>query len=168
MLAGLASIAAVLLAVVFAFAAFAKLRDPAGTRAGLAELGLPATGVLLGLLVATELSLTLSLLLAPGTAAIGAVAVLVVFSLVLAELRSRGNRAPCRCFGEIAPTTAGRPEQVRNGLLVGLGLLATQVDRLVWPGALAVIVAVVGLGAAAVWWRRSGVGNVDGTGQTLR
>ncbi len=133
MLAGLASIAAVVLAAVFAASAIAKARDIGGTIAGLAALGLPLPGPLTIMTIVVEAALVAGLLLRPGWAGLAAVAVLVAFTVALVEIRQRGNTAPCHCFGARLDTPVGRGELARNGALILLAVLATQTDRLVGP-----------------------------------
>lgn len=133
MLAGLASIAAVVLAAVFAVSAMAKARDVGGTIAGLAELELPLPGPLSVLTIVVESALVIGLLLRPGWAGLAAVAVLAAFTVALVEIRQRGNTAPCHCFGARLDTPVGRGELARNGALILLAVLATQTDRLVAP-----------------------------------
>ena len=133
MLAGLASIAAVVLAVAFAFAALAKARDLGGTVAGLAELGLPRPGPLAVATISVEAALAVGLVLRPGWSGLAAVAVLVTFTVALMEIRQRGNTAPCHCFGARLDTPVGRGGLARNGVLIVLAVLATQTDRLVAP-----------------------------------
>ncbi len=133
MLAGLASIAAVVLAIVFVVSAIAKAADLERTITGMADLGLPGPGPLTVVTIAVEMVLAVGLLFRPGWTGLAAVAVLAAFTVALVEIRQRGNTAPCHCFGARLDTPVGRGEIARNGALIVLAVLATQTDRLVGP-----------------------------------
>jgi len=132
-LAGVASIAAVTLAAVLLWSAAAKARAHHTTVAGFAELGLPAPALLAPVVIVVELLLAVGLLVRPGWAGLAAVGVLAAFTVVLVELRQRGNLAPCHCFGARLETPVGRAELLRNAALITLAVLATQTDALTTP-----------------------------------
>lgn len=111
---------AALLAAVFAWAAFAKLRDRPGTTRAFAGAALPAPARLAVAVPAGEIVLAGLLLVAPAWGATAALAVLAGFSVHLALARRRGVDVGCGCFGAARPVPAGR-ELVRNA---GLALIA--------------------------------------------
>lgn len=120
--------AAIVLAVVFAWAAVAKFRAMAETTVSFHGLGLPAAAVLARVVPVVELVVAAGLLAVPATVAWPALALVVAFSLVIARAVASGSTVVCACFGG-APATGGddqpRPvsvvELVRNA---GLGALA--------------------------------------------
>ncbi|GHJ47626.1 methylamine utilization protein MauE [Catellatospora sp. TT07R-123] len=126
------------LAVVFATAAYSKLRRPSALRAftaSLRELGLVprALAAPLGLLVAAAEVAATGLLLWPPTAGAGLVLsglLLVAFSAVIGLVLRRGTTAYCRCFGASGGLLRA-DHAVRNltlALAAALGLAAGPVD----------------------------------------
>jgi len=115
-------LAQVLLSIVLAVAAAAKLADRGGTRHAARDLGLPAAWgppIAWGL-PAVELALAAALL-APApvsrVAALAAGALLVAFAALLARGAARGRDIECRCFGRLSAGPAGWPAVARNALL---------------------------------------------------
>jgi len=115
-------LAQVLLSIVLAVAAAAKLADRDGTRHAARDLGLPAAWgppIAWGL-PAVELALAAALL-APApvsrVAALAAGALLVAFAALLARGAARGRDIECRCFGRLSAGPAGWPAVARNALL---------------------------------------------------
>lgn len=158
--------ARLVLAMVFVLSAAAKVRSPrayGAFREAAVALGGPlasrviAFGPSLPLLTAVpaaEAALAV-LLIAPATAAtalVGALALLLVFSFVLARAVRRGAQVACHCFGgSRAPVR--RAQLLRDGLLVAmacLGLAGTYADGTVRHPAPALLVALVA--AAALSW----------------
>ena len=94
----------IILAVVLAAAALAKLRDPRALPAAVGEHGVPRAlrAPVAVALVGAELALAV-LLLVPATARAAGLGVAVLglaFAASLGAMRRRGRRrAPCRCFG---------------------------------------------------------------------
>jgi len=119
--------ARLLLALVFAVAGLAKLADRRGTREAVAAFGSPAEiagGLAIALPVA-ELAVA-ALLLPARTAlygAIGAVALLVLFTAALATALARGESPDCHCFGQLHSTPASRRTLARNGALLAVALV---------------------------------------------
>jgi hypothetical protein len=115
------------LAAVFAVAGVAKLRDPAGARATVGGVGVPAglrPSVAFGLSV-VELAVA-ALLVLPGLEIVGAAiaaSLLTVFLLALGVQHLRGVDVPCACFGQIAVTPAGLPTLARNAVLLAAAVL---------------------------------------------
>ncbi|WUW24423.1 hypothetical protein OG521_28145 [Streptomyces sp. NBC_01463] len=158
--------ARLVLAMVFALSAAAKVRSPRAYgefREAAVALGGPLasrviafgpSSPLLTAVPAAEGALAV-LLLAPATAAtalMGALALLLVFSLVLARAVRRGTQVACHCFGSSRAPVRGA-QLLRNGVLVVvacLGLAGTYADGVVRHPAPALLVALVA--AAALSW----------------
>lgn len=151
----LAQAATLVLAGVFAWAAVAKLAARPATLSSFRGLGLPAPGALAILVPVVELTLAAALVLAPAPASFAALAVLVVFSVVIGRAVARGSTVGCACFGGGAED---RPisvlELVRNG---GLGALAivgsgTGAGSALWPSlpAVVLVTVLVALGRVAL------------------
>lgn len=115
------------LAAVLLVSALAKLADR--ERAADAAVGLgvperlrwaaPAVPV-------AELALAL-LLVVPATSrggAVGAVVLLAAFTVVIAANLARGRRPACNCFGRLDPGPIGGRTLVRNGVLIGVAVVA--------------------------------------------
>ena len=119
-----APICRLLLAVVFAAAAIAKLADPSSFAATLLDAGIPslAARVLGAAVPGIELALAAALLLGPRQrlAHWMALGVLSMFTVFLIVQQLRGG-ASCGCFGRIqalAFLSGGVPALVRNGVLL--------------------------------------------------
>lgn len=116
------------LAAVFAVAGLSKLVDRAGTRAGLAEFGVPMRLVAVTAVVVPLAELTVAALLIPATTAVagalGALVLLVLFSAVVAINLARGRAPACHCFGQLHSAPASTRTLVRNGVLAGVAILA--------------------------------------------
>lgn len=124
--------ARVVLALVFVVAGLAKLTDLSGSRAALRGFGVPAKlssalGVLLPL---TELVVAVSLLPAVSAwwAALGALALLLLFVAGIGYNLARGRTPDCHCFGQLHSAPAGWPTLIRNAVLAAGAALV------VWPG----------------------------------
>jgi peroxiredoxin len=156
--------ARLVLAAVFAVAGVAKLLDRPGAREALAGFGLSAR-------LATPLSVALPVVelsvaaaLVPRAfawwAALGALGLLLAFTAVIARSLARGERPPCRCFGQLRAATVGWRTLARNGALaalaafvIGAGWSDPGGSAVGWLGALAPAertLAVLGLGALAL------------------
>jgi thiol-disulfide isomerase/thioredoxin len=114
------------LAAVFAVAGAAKLADRAGTRKAVVEFGAPErlAAPLAGLLPAAELGVA-ALLLLPGSGfagRVGALALLLLFSVAVGVSLARGRAPECHCFGQLHSAPASWKTLARNGFLAGLAL----------------------------------------------
>lgn len=148
-MSGAASISAVVLAVVFGWAAVAKLARLDATRRAFADLGLPAAPAL-GLAVpVVELAVAVLLVVRPAVGAAFALALLAAFTLVVIRAVSSGSASGCACFGTRRVEPVGPSDVVRNGLLAALAAVATGTSRLVLPSAAAIAIMVAVLIAAA-------------------
>src|SRR5436305_14191145 len=113
-----------LLCVVFLIAGLAKLADLAGSRQALRDFGVPArlampSGLLLPL---AELAVAVALV-APVSAwwaALGALALLLLFVVGIGYNLARGRTPDCHCFGQLHSAPAGWPTLTRNLILAGL------------------------------------------------
>lgn len=146
---GAASVAAVLLSAVFAWAALAKALRRAPTAAAFAELGVPAPGVLAVLVPAGEAVVAALLVLRPDVGAALALAALAAFTLVVVRALSRGAAGGCGCFGSRRAEPVSPADVVRNGFLAAFAAVATGTNHLVRPGVPAVLAMVAVVAAAA-------------------
>jgi thiol-disulfide isomerase/thioredoxin len=150
MLNALILMSRVLLAAVFAVAAFSKLADRAGTRSAVVEFGAPRllAGPIGLLLPIVELAVA-GLLLPDATAsagALGAIGLLVLFSAAIAVSLARGRTPDCHCFGQLHSSPAGGMTLARNAALAALAgfvLVGTLTFAIVAAGA--ALVAAVAL-----------------------
>ncbi len=133
------------LAAVFAFAGFAKLADPAGTRKAVADFGVPSslTGFVGVALPIIEIAIAVSLLFTISSwyGALGAVVLLTIFIAGMIYQLAKGNAPDCHCFGQIHSEPIGISSLMRNivflvpGLILisngpaGQGMSVTSVDR---------------------------------------
>ena len=139
---GLGYAAAVVLAAVFAVAASAKLRDPAGTTRSFRTLGLPGS---LGRVVpVVELAVAAGLLVVPAWAAIAALALLAGFTTFLVLGIKRGVTVPCNCFGSTSRAPLSGRDLARNAALeaAAVASLFAGDPTLPGPGAVLVVAAV--------------------------
>jgi len=155
-------VARLVLAGVFLVAGLAKLADRDGTRTALVGFGAPrglSTPLALVLPLA-EIAVAL-LLLPAATALYGALAALALvalFSGVIAISLARGKTPDCHCFGQLHSAPASWKTLARNGLLGVVGLVAVagtvgedSVSAVAWVRELApseLVAVVVGVTSA--------------------
>lgn len=144
------------LAAVFATAGVAKLSDLEQSRRSVADFGVPGRGAaLIGtLLPLAELAVAMGLVV-EGTArvaAIGALALLFAFAIVIAANLARGRTPDCRCFGQVHSAPVSWRSQARNLVLVALALALVAggagtepAAAASWAGGFAVIALSLGL-----------------------
>lgn len=157
--------AALVLAVVFGWAAVAKFRTPAETTASFHGLGLPAASALAKVVPVVELGVAAGLVVAPALVAWPALALVLAFSVVIARAVAAGSTVSCACFGT-APIDDAQPvsvvELVRNAGLGALAIVASGASagrvRTSLPALVivSVLVALSRVGFAAVDLRRMG------------
>ena len=112
------SLSQLVLAAVFVVAGAAKLVDRDGTRRAVADFGAPEplqapVAVALPLV---ELAIA-GALFVPALArwaALAALALLLVFCVVIVRALARGSAPDCNCFGGLTQTEVGRGTLVRN------------------------------------------------------
>jgi peroxiredoxin len=121
-------LAAVVLALVFLWAAVAKLTDFAGTRIAVTEFGSPERLVSPIAIAVPLAELAVAILLVGGpTRALGgagALGLLGLFSAAIAVSLARGRAPDCHCFGQLRAAPTSWRTLVRNGLLAGLAISA--------------------------------------------
>lgn len=158
------TLAAIVLALVFATAAVAKLRDPIGTTRTFRALRLPSPRRLARAVPVTELALATLLVLRPWIGGLVALALLAGFTIVLAGEVRRGSGVQCGCFGSAGTAPISFVELVRNGQLAALAVTASFAERPTapdLPSVIAVSSAVVtGLLVLALAGVRRDVGAV--------
>ncbi|MFZ2107493.1 MAG: TlpA disulfide reductase family protein [Roseiarcus sp.] len=131
-------VARLLLSAVFLIACGAKLADPTGGRQALIGFGVPQvlTPALSAALPIAELAVALSLIPVASAwfAAIGALALLLLFVIAIAANLALGRTPDCHCFGQLHSAPAGWSTLVRNA---GLALIAGFIVFRGWenPGA---------------------------------
>jgi len=144
--AALAFAARIVLAVVLAIAAIAKVRSRPAVREQVATLvSARAAPVVTPLLPAVELLVAVGLVVwwsaVPG---IVALLLLALFTLVL--VRAEARRVPCLCFGSSnLDAPVGSAGVIRNGVLAALAVLAVGSPAGAKAGATLAGVAVLGV-----------------------
>ena len=115
------------LAAVFVLAAVAKLADRARSEEAVANFGIPdrLAPTVAFLLPLAELAVAPLLVPAStaGFGAVGASALLGLFTLVVALNLKAGKTPDCHCFGQLGTKRIGPGTLVRNGLLGGLAVV---------------------------------------------
>lgn len=133
----------ILLGLVFGAAGLSKLASIAATRAGLIEFGVPRAlaGPTTALLILVELSVAITMLInsVAWLSAIGALVLLISFSIALAANLASGRRPKCNCFGQLQSDEIGWHTVARNlalavvaGGLVAAGRHAPAVNLVAW------------------------------------
>lgn len=150
------------LAAVFAAAGIGKLADRPGARKAAIDFGAPdaMAGPLAVLLPLAELAV--AVLLLPATTArwgaIGAIALLAIFSAAIGLAIRRGQAPDCHCFGQLHSEPAGAKALIRNGLLAAVAVFIAAAgwsdsgpSALAWVGTLdATQAALLVVGVVAV------------------
>lgn len=142
-----AAVASGVLAGVFVRSAAGKLRARATTRAAMTDLGLPgSTGDTLAIV---EGFTALGLVVERSTpwSAIVAGVMLAVFTIWLGLRVARGDRRPCPCFGAaVEGAVTSTRTLARNGVLLGLSVVASAPRDDAWWIASCCAAVVVGAG----------------------
>jgi len=162
--AGLGTAAAVVLALVFVFAAGSKARDRVGTRRSFADLGVPAPRTAAVVVPILEVATAVALLVRPAIGGVVALVVLAFFTTFLAGRLRAGITSPCSCFGGTGSHPLSVVELLRNAELALLAVAALAAPHPERPTvadlvALAAMVAAGAAGLALV--RRRGHGTVS-------
>jgi methylamine dehydrogenase accessory protein MauD len=124
-------IARLLLAAVFAAAGLSKLADRNGSRQALVDFGLPSRFAAPAgfALPAVELAIAVSLVPTPSSwwGALGAFALLLLFSVAIGVNLAKGRKPACHCFGQLDSAPIGLPTLLRNTILAAIaGLILAQ------------------------------------------
>ena len=122
----IASASALLLAVLLAWAGAAKVRDRVAARRSFAGLGVR---VPVGVVVAAELAVAVTLVLRPRVGGLAAAVLLVAFTGVLVRALAHHSEVTCGCFGTGSDEAVGPATIVRNLLLLGAAVAATAAVR---------------------------------------
>lgn len=147
---GLAYLASLLLAAVFAVAAVSKWRDLPGTARAMAAFGLPRPWVVARMTPGVEAALAVGLVLTPAGSAVLALALLSAFTVLLVTRLRRGAAGvPCGCFGGWGASVLSWVDVVRNAALMGVAVLAISGDMPRRPGVGAVMLIVAAVGGMA-------------------
>src|SRR5215218_1130685 len=121
-------LARLLLALVFATAGVAKLADRQGSRQAIIDFGVPSVlAAPLGLLLPLAELAVAATLLPASTAwwgALGALVLLSLFVVTIAVNLARGRTPECHCFGQLHSAPAGWQTLGRNGVLIGIAVVA--------------------------------------------
>jgi len=161
MLDALIIISRLLLVVVFTVAAVGKLADRHGTREAVAAFGVPEPVArwLAPLLPLAELAVAV-LLLPTSTAlagALGALGLLLLFSVAIAVNLARGNEPECHCFGQLHSAPAGPGTLARNAGLMGVAALVvagtlagSDASAFAWVERLDGTILAIGIAAGAI------------------
>ena len=165
----LLSLGRITLAAVFVVAAATKLLDREGTREAVREFGAPARLAAPLALVLPLAELVVAALLIPTATAVagalGALALLALFSGAIAVSLARGRAPDCHCFGQLHSAPAGRGTLVRNGALgavaafvLAASLAEPATGTFEWTTGLSGAEAVaVGLGVALLMFVAAGL-----------
>ncbi len=167
----LLAIARVALAVTFIVSGVAKLFDIPGSQKGVQNFGIPESWAKpLGILVPIA-ELILAVMLIPvrttTVAALGLLALLVVFTAGISINLARGKKESCHCFGQLSNEPIGKHSLVRNGILSALALfvgvsglmgnpgpslVAWTEDLSMFQWVLLALLIIIGLVLAGVVW----------------
>lgn len=138
-------VASVIVAVVFIVAAVSKLADNDGTQTAVREFGAPASlaGLLAFGLPLAELGVAAAIIYGPtrSIGAVGALGLLLIFSIAIASRLVRGSAPDCHCFGQLHSAPVSWKTLARNGLLAVLagsalaaGLKSETPSAIAWLG----------------------------------
>lgn len=149
---GIGYAAAVVLAVVFALSALAKLRDPASTAEAFAAIGVPNPDSTSRLLPFPELAIVVLLLVVPAGGAVAVLVLLAFFTTFLIGRIRAGVSAPCACFGAASLRPISWLTVARNGALAALALLALLALQPAVPSLAdaVIVIALTAVGAATL------------------
>ncbi len=120
----LAPVASLVVAGVLALAGLAKTIGRQTTVAEFTSLGLPHPGVLARIVPPAELALAGLVLVRPGVGGPLAAVALLAFTAVLARALRSGRSVSCGCLGPLSRRPVSGATLARNGVLVGLALVA--------------------------------------------
>lgn len=116
--------AGLVLAVVLAVAAGAKLARRGDTGQELAQLGLLAPELLARVVPVVELATAVLLVVVPAWGGVAAFALLAAFTVVLVRVLRSGRVVSCNCFGALSRRPVSGWSLARNGVLLALAAVA--------------------------------------------
>lgn len=150
--AGLGYSAALVLAVLFALAAAAKLRDQEATVRSFDALGVPNPASAARLLPLPELAVVALLVVVPVAGALAVLVLLAFFTTFLVGRLRAGVDAPCACFGASSSRPLSWAAIGRNALMGALAVTALLATRPVVPTVadLAVVLAATAVGGGVL------------------
>ena len=131
----------VVLAIVFAVAGIAKLRDPVGTAQMLRDFGSPRSSAVVFARLLPLAELVVAAALVPTASArwggVAAFVLLAAFTAAIVVNLALGKKPACRCFGQVASAPIGPATLVRNVALLAAATLvalvpATQLDPMLF------------------------------------
>ncbi len=114
----LGRILALVLAAVFLWAAFGKLRDRPSTASQFRDLGLPRPAETVVVVAIAEIAVAGLLLVVPPWGAIAAFVLLIGFTTLLAGVVRSGRPVHCACFGALTDSPVSWRSLVRNAVLL--------------------------------------------------
>jgi len=140
-------VARLLLAFVFAVAGITKLADRAGSQKALRDFGVPKRLAEGGSILLPLIELTAAVTLIPSvtarSAAVGTLALLLIFTGGMGYNLMRGRTPNCHCFGQLSSRPIGWPMLIRNLVLAALasfiivfGWRNPGLDLFAWLGSL--------------------------------
>src|SRR5947209_2978970 len=118
---------AVVLALVFTWAAVAKITSRTQTVASWHAMGLPAPAALAFVVPAAELACAVALIAAPVAGGVAALALLGLLTGVL--IANRHDDIGCACFGRLTTRPVTNADVVRNAVLAALAIASTFAGR---------------------------------------
>src|SRR5260370_2069733 len=131
-MSGFLVVSRLLLAFVFVVSGLGKLADPAGSRKAMIDFGVPVSLVtpLESLLPLAELTIAGTLLsrACAWWVAVGALVMLLIFTVAIGVNLTLGRDPNCHCFGKLSSTCVGLQALIRNEMLAVVGGLV------VWLG----------------------------------
>ena len=147
-LSGAGTVAAFLLAVVFAVAAVVKATSHRSTVTELTGLRVPVPRLVARALPPVELAVAALLVASPRAGAVAAAGLLVPFTAVVGRAVLAGAEVSCGCLGSLSREPVSLATLARNGVLLALTVPALGATRPVVPD-LAAVVAVSAICLAA-------------------
>lgn len=128
-IAGAGYVTAILLAMLFWYAGFAKLRTRPRVVEEFAAMGIRSPELAARILPIAEVLTAVLLAVVPWVGAVVALGLLVVFTIVLARVVRSGAHVTCACFGAVADRPATWVDLVRNGALIVAAAVAVGAER---------------------------------------
>ncbi len=132
-LGGIASVMAVALAGVFAYAAYNKIIDPDRTAAEFKALLVPAPATLARVVPVVELGVAIVLVIWPRLGATLAASLLGAFTTLLVVTVRSGRTVSCGCLGAKSGQPVTMATVARNFVLLAMAMAALSVPTLSMP-----------------------------------